>query len=176
MPAGAAFVEAIRRVWDAGDAVFPLDQRLPRGRGEACHRRRAADRGHRCSRGAAPLVGRRAGSSKTMQSWSPPPAQRATQKLSSTPTLLVAASAQATSDGLDADPASDIWLACLPPAHIGGLAVIMRALHTGSGWWFTRPLIPRPPIKRTQSEGVTLVSLVTESTDAGERGRVPPRS
>ena len=29
LPAGQAFVDALRTVWDAGDAVFPLDQRLP---------------------------------------------------------------------------------------------------------------------------------------------------
>ena len=29
MPAGAGFVTALQRVWDAGDAAFPLDLRLP---------------------------------------------------------------------------------------------------------------------------------------------------
>ena len=36
----------------------------------------------------------------------------------------VLASANATSDAHGVDPGTDRWLACLPPAHIGGLAVI----------------------------------------------------
>jgi len=28
LPGGAAFVDALLRVWDAGDAALPLDQRL----------------------------------------------------------------------------------------------------------------------------------------------------
>jgi O-succinylbenzoic acid--CoA ligase len=44
----------------------------------------------------------------------------------------VAASAQASSDRLGVDPASDRWLACLPPAHVGGLSVLTRAVLTGT--------------------------------------------
>jgi O-succinylbenzoic acid--CoA ligase len=44
----------------------------------------------------------------------------------------VAASAEATSARLAIDPAGDRWLACLPLAHMGGLAVVTRALHTGT--------------------------------------------
>ena len=29
LPGGDGFVSALRRAWDAGDAVFPLDRRLP---------------------------------------------------------------------------------------------------------------------------------------------------
>jgi len=29
LPGGAAFVEALQHVWDAGDAALPLDPRLP---------------------------------------------------------------------------------------------------------------------------------------------------
>ena len=43
----------------------------------------------------------------------------------------VAASARATSVRLAADPATDRWVACLPLAHIGGLAVVTRSLVTG---------------------------------------------
>ncbi len=44
----------------------------------------------------------------------------------------VEASARATSARLGVDPASHRWLACLPMAHVGGLAVLMRALVTGT--------------------------------------------
>ena len=30
LPGGPPFVDALRDVWDAGDAAFPVDQRLPR--------------------------------------------------------------------------------------------------------------------------------------------------
>src|SRR5665213_4078962 len=30
LPAGPAFVDALRATWDAGDAVLPIDRRLPR--------------------------------------------------------------------------------------------------------------------------------------------------
>src|SRR5271165_687001 len=30
LPAGPAFVDALRATWDAGDAVLPIDPRLPR--------------------------------------------------------------------------------------------------------------------------------------------------
>ena len=36
MPGGRAFVDALRRVWDRGDAVFPLDLRLPARRARRC--------------------------------------------------------------------------------------------------------------------------------------------
>ena len=29
MPGGPGFVDELRRIWDAGDAAFPVDQRLP---------------------------------------------------------------------------------------------------------------------------------------------------
>src|SRR6478736_1893386 len=44
----------------------------------------------------------------------------------------VAASAAATSRRLAVDPARDRWLACLPLAHVGGLAVVARALVTAT--------------------------------------------
>ncbi len=74
----------------------------------------------------------------------------------------VAASAVATSRAVGADPASDTWLACLPPAHIGGLSVITRALHTDT------PLIihsdfDAEAVRQAAAEGATLVSLVTRA-------------
>jgi len=71
----------------------------------------------------------------------------------------IAASAVATSSRLEVDPRSDGWLCCLPCAHIGGLAVITRALHTGtplqihSGFDADR-------VAGSTGNGVTLTSLV----------------
>jgi O-succinylbenzoic acid--CoA ligase len=44
----------------------------------------------------------------------------------------VAASASATSARLGVDPDRDRWLCCLPLAHVAGLSVVTRALHTGT--------------------------------------------
>ena len=44
----------------------------------------------------------------------------------------VAASALATSARLGIDPTRHTWLACLPLAHIGGLAVVTRSIVTGT--------------------------------------------
>ena len=44
----------------------------------------------------------------------------------------VAASAVATSARLGVDPARHAWMACLPLAHIGGLAVVTRSIVTGT--------------------------------------------
>src|SRR3954452_25283701 len=44
----------------------------------------------------------------------------------------VAGSAAATSARLEGDPGRDRWLCCLPLAHVAGLSVVCRALHTGT--------------------------------------------
>ncbi len=42
------------------------------------------------------------------------------------------ASARATSAALDVDTQTDVWLSCLPWAHIGGLSVALRSIITGT--------------------------------------------
>jgi O-succinylbenzoic acid--CoA ligase len=61
----------------------------------------------------------------------------------------VLASAAASSARLHVDPALDRWLCVLPLAHVGGLSVLTRALHTGTPFTFD-------PDERA----VTLVSMV----------------
>src|SRR4051794_18148570 len=48
----------------------------------------------------------------------------------------VRASATATSARLDVDPRADRWLSVLPLAHVGGLSVVTRAVHTGTPFTF----------------------------------------
>ena len=59
----------------------------------------------------------------------------------------VAASAAATSVRLGVDPARHAWLACLPLAHIGGLAVVTRSIVTGT------PLVVLPGFEAEVVEG-----------------------
>ena len=72
----------------------------------------------------------------------------------------VAASAQATSARLGIDPDRHAWLACLPLAHIGGLAVVTRSIVTGT------PVVVLPGFEAEtveeagRSGRVTHVSLV----------------
>lgn len=161
LPAGPGFVDALQRVWDAGDAAFPLDQRLPRSEADRVVRvakptaaidaqgeRRTLDGGHIVRDGDAIVVA-------TSGTTGDPKAVIHTH-------ASVAASAHATSDGLGADPGSDCWLACLPPAHIGGLAVIMRALITGTEL-VVHESFDAAATDRAAAEGATLVSLVTRA-------------
>jgi len=71
----------------------------------------------------------------------------------------VAASAVATSARLGVDPEADRWLCCLPCAHIGGLALVTRALVTGTAL-DVHPGFDAGLVERAASEGATLVSLV----------------
>lgn len=153
LPGGDRFVEELRRVWDAGDAVFPVDQRLP-------HAAKAALVEHL---GAGCVIDR-AGSSRTGVGR---PTERgdaavlATSGSTGDPKGVVlthtaiAASAEATSARLGVRP-DDHWLACLPLSHVGGLSVVFRALHLGT------PLTVHPTFDpaAVDRSGATLVSLV----------------
>jgi O-succinylbenzoic acid--CoA ligase len=147
------FVDELRRAWDAGDAVFPVDQRLPY----------AAQASLIENMGAARVVDA-SGRTRTDVGRPTEPgdaAVLATSGSSGAPKGVVlthtaiAASADATSARLGVRP-DDHWLACLPLSHIGGLSVVFRALHLGT------PLTVLPTFDPVAVErsGATLVSLV----------------
>jgi o-succinylbenzoate---CoA ligase len=158
MPAGARFVDELRRVWDAGDAVVPVDPRLPPALVEELLDELAVAEvvdatGARSTRPDARPVER--GDALVM----------ATSGTTGRPKGVVLthaaieASSLATSTRLAVDPARHRWLACLPVAHIGGLSVILRALHTST------PLTVHPgfdadAVTAAARDGATHVSLV----------------
>ncbi|HAP76502.1 MAG TPA: AMP-dependent synthetase [Acidimicrobiaceae bacterium] len=72
--------------------------------------------------------------------------------------VAVAASAHATSTRLGVD-ANDTWLACLPLAHVGGLSVVTRALHTGAGL-VVHDRFEAEAVELAARNGATAVSLV----------------
>jgi o-succinylbenzoate---CoA ligase len=138
-----AFVDRLRRAWDDGDAVFPLDPRLP---APARARVLAAARPDEPVDDGDALVVATSGTTGE------PKAAVLTHDA-------VAASARATTARLGVDPAADRWLACLPLAHVGGLSVVTRALATGT------PLtvhdgFDAAAVAAAAGGGVTLVSLV----------------
>lgn len=161
LPGGPAFVDALERSWDAGDAVFPLDARLPRAEAtkvletvrptaviEADGERRSLDGGLPVRDGDAVVVA-------TSGTTGHPKGVIHTHDS-------VAASARATSSALDVDPDRDVWLACLPLAHIGGLAVVMRSIVTGTGL-IVHDGFDASAVERAIAEGATLTSLVTRA-------------
>jgi len=157
IPGGNGFADELRRAWDSGDAVAPIDTRLSGpaldaaidaiaptviidADGRRSHPGRPAEPGDA-------LIINTSGTSGT------PKAAVLTHDA-------VAASARATSAALGVEPASDRWLACLPLAHVGGLSVIARALITDT------PLevhsgFDADAVTDAARGGATLVSLVT---------------
>ena len=131
LPGGVGFVDALQAIWDTGDAAAPLDPRLPLAARNVMldalrptrivgsnGEQHALDGGIPVEEGDALVV--------------------ATSGTSGIPKGVVlthdavAASARATSARLGVDPARHVWLACLPLAHIGGLAVVTRSIVTGT--------------------------------------------
>jgi O-succinylbenzoic acid--CoA ligase len=116
LPPGPAFVEELTRAWSAGDAVLPVDTRLPphaqRALLDALGAGKPTEAGDALVVATSGTTGEPKGVVLTHQA--------------------VTASAAATSRRLDVDPAADTWLAILPVAHVGGLSVITRALATGT--------------------------------------------
>jgi O-succinylbenzoic acid--CoA ligase len=156
MAQGPELVTSIQRAWDQGHAIFPIDQRLPPASKRAvvaavrptriveAHGETSLPDGLPAEPGDAVVV--------------------ATSGSSGAPKAVVhthaslRASAQATSRRLSATP-DDIWLACLPVSHIGGLSVITRSLLTGSHV-IVQEKFTVEGYEAAAQEGATLVSLV----------------
>jgi O-succinylbenzoic acid--CoA ligase len=155
LPAGPRFLDELRRAWDRGDAVFPVDRRLP-----------ASARAEVLRTMAPTLVLTELGSEAYPGRGVEPgdAVVLATSGTGGAPKGVVlthdalAAAAGATSRrlGITAD---DTWLACLPLSHAGGFGVVVRALLTGT------PLVVHEAfdaaqVQRAAREGATAVSLV----------------
>ncbi len=158
LPGGAAFVEALERVLDAGDAAFPLDQRLA---GAARTRligalRPAVVRGPDGTEtpleGGCPVEDGDALVLATSGSTGDPKGVVLTH-------AALEASARATSERLGVDPAADRWLCCLPLSHVGGLSVVTRALATSTPLE-VHPGFAAERVLEAAARGATLVSLV----------------
>ena len=162
LPGGPGFVDALRAVWDTGDAAAPLDPRLPRPARESLldalrpSRIVASDGGQHRLTGGLPVDEGDALVVATSGSSGQPKGVVLTHDA-------LLASAHGTSERLGIDPARHSWLACLPLAHVGGLSVVTRSLLTGT------PLTVLPGFDADtvealgRSKDVTHVSLVTSA-------------
>jgi O-succinylbenzoic acid--CoA ligase len=162
------FVDALRRAWDDGDAVLPVDPRLPRA---------AADELVSAMRPHDPVAPGDALVVATSGTTGEPKGVVLTMDA-------IKASAEATSRRLHVEPSRDRWLACLPLAHVGGLGVVTRALLTSTPLLVLDGFSAREVEHAARDGGATLTSLVPTAlrrVDAGLfrtvvlGGSTPPR-
>jgi O-succinylbenzoic acid--CoA ligase len=130
LPGGTRFVQALRAAWEGGDAVLPLDQRLPAlAQAEVVAQLRPARIVHPGGEARRPDgVPVEPGDAVVV-------ATSGTTGVAKGVVLThdaVAAAARATSNRLAVEPGRHRWLGCLPVNHVGGLAVVTRSLLTGT--------------------------------------------
>lgn len=130
MAGGDEFVLELRRAWDKGNAVLPVDQRLPTvAKARVLEAMRpswvvtGAGRAHR--RPGEPVESGDALVMATSGTTGEPKGVVLTHDA-------IKASAAATSSRLGVEPGVHRWLACLPLSHVGGLSVVTRSLLTGT--------------------------------------------
>lgn len=161
---GPGFVDRVRRAWDQGDAVFPLDRRLPPAARDQLLRVVAptviAD-----DSGDSRVEGRPVETGDALVV--------ATSGTTGTPQAAVLtrdavlASARASSLRLGVTD-HDCWWACLPVSHVGGFSVIARSILMGTRVIADARFTPEGYV-RAANNGATLVSLVATAL-----GRVDP--
>ena len=157
IPGGDDFVDALRAVWEEGNAAAVLDQRAPGPArtdalealapglvidGDGAHRRsgsRPVAHGDALVVLTSGTTGQARGVVLTHEA--------------------VNAAAVASSDRLAVEPGRDRWVGCLPLSHVGGLSVVTRALLTGT------PLevhdrFDAASVMAAARRGATLTSLV----------------
>ena len=157
MPAGDAFVNVLRKVWDSGDAVLPIDQRLPEVARKnlitqfkvssligADGLRVKVAPGEPVDEGDALVVA-------TSGSTGEPKGVVHTHG-----SIKAAVTNTGTRLGCSA---ADHWLACISLAHVGGLSVVLRAMHFGSQLTI-KSRADKATIESAVKNGANMTSLV----------------
>lgn len=157
MPASDAFVTTVKQIWDSGNAVLPIDQRLP----EISRTKLLAEMG-------ASAVVSADGSHTTLKHGQPVETGDAlvvaTSGSSGTPKGVVhthdSITAAVTTTGRRLNcSTNDHWLACISLAHVGGLTVVLRAMHFGSRLTISSRADSKT-IYAALDDGATMTSLV----------------
>lgn len=177
LPGGPAFLAALRSVWAAGDAVLPVDQRLPdparRALVEAA-RPKAVISPTSPATPASPGPGANAPAAwhrVVLDQRAPPVGDDdavvvASSGSTGSPKLVVhtraaiTAHARAVHHLLGVDAGTDRWLACLPLSHLGGLGVVLRSVVTDTPVDLLPGFDADEVATAPERLGTTLVSLV----------------
>lgn len=166
---GPRFVRALRQAWDRGDAVLPVDSRLPAPARRTLLDSAAphlivteSDLDGSAFRPAAPLLAE--GDALVI----------ASSGTTGSPKLVVhtrdalASHATAVHRHLSVDRRHDRWLACLPLAHIGGLGVVVRSVLDDVPV-DVLPTFDAATVERAPRRfGTTLTSLVPTALDRAD--------
>ena len=154
------FLDLLNKTWDEGDAVLPIDQRLP----QSAKQQLVKDLG------ASWIVANDGNKVKLYNGYQVDEGDAlviATSGTTGNPKGVVhthaAIIASVTAGGTRLGCcASDHWLACLPLAHVGGLSVLLRAQHYKSQLSIVDGVV-QSSIVNAIDAGANLTSLVPSS-------------
>lgn len=151
------FLDCLNRIWDDGNAVLPVDQRLPESAKKQLVRKLGAswvvtnedekirlEHGFEVGDDDALVIA-------TSGTTGDPKGVVHTHA-----SISAAVIAGGSRLGCTAD---DFWLSCLPLAHVGGLSVLMRARHYRSRLSIV-DRVDQPTIDNATKSGANLTSLV----------------
>ena len=157
MPASTTFVDLVQGAWSNGDAVLPIDQRLPLTSKKMLLDTMAPSEIIDASFTASSLPNGRPmqdGDALVIASSGSTGAPKGIIHTHSS--LLAGAQASAARLQLTSD---DHWLVCIPVSHVGGFSVISRALHTGAALTLL-PAFDVAAVQDAAKNGATHTSLV----------------
>ena len=157
MPASKTFVDLVQRAWSNGDAVLPIDQRLPLAGKKMLLDAMAPSEIIDASFTTSSLPNGRPvqdGDALVIASSGSTGLPKGIVHTHSS----ILAGAQASASRLQLS-SNDHWLVCIPVSHVGGFSVIARALHTGAALTL-HPAFDAAAVEQALKNGVTHTSLV----------------
>ena len=158
MPASKTFVDLVQRAWSNGDAVLPIDQRLPLASKRMLLDTMAPSEIIDASFAVSSLPNGRPmqdGDALVIASSGSTGSPKGIIHTHSS--ILSGAKASASRLQLTSD---DHWLVCIPVSHVGGFSVIARALHTGAALTLL-PAFDVAAVQEAAKNGSTHTSLVS---------------